>query len=313
MPIEFLCPQCQALLQTPDDSAGMQATCPQCNLTMLVPAPAPAVAPAPQPDAGPAPLPHSAETPAAPAPAASTSSKTPAAPPPSSASIPQFQPPEPFEPLQPVRPTPRRFTVYSALAYGWEVMKGNFNAFFLAAIVFASLGGCLPLLPLLLAGMGALAVRAARGSQPEVGVVFSGMNDLPRVVTMMTLWVGLTATLHLPLAALWFMMLTTKFPVAQLLGGLMFFVGGMLYGVRLGWVPFAVIDRPHLSFSQLVEHSLAISRGKTLDLVFLAALTYFTLLATVWGFFVGFVFFGIPIALGVGGATYVLLVRDSGK
>lgn len=39
MPIEFRCAQCQKLLQTPDETAGKQAKCPQCGAIQQIPSP----------------------------------------------------------------------------------------------------------------------------------------------------------------------------------------------------------------------------------------------------------------------------------
>lgn len=46
MPIDFRCPQCGKLLQTPDNTAGRQAKCPQCGTAVIIPSP-PAAAPDP--------------------------------------------------------------------------------------------------------------------------------------------------------------------------------------------------------------------------------------------------------------------------
>jgi phage FluMu protein Com len=39
MPIEFRCSQCNALLKTPDDTAGRTAVCPKCGADLAVPTP----------------------------------------------------------------------------------------------------------------------------------------------------------------------------------------------------------------------------------------------------------------------------------
>lgn len=46
MPIEFRCAQCQKLLQTPDETAGKQAKCPQCGTIQQIPSPTTAPPPA---------------------------------------------------------------------------------------------------------------------------------------------------------------------------------------------------------------------------------------------------------------------------
>jgi hypothetical protein len=48
MAIEFRCPQCQRLLQTPDSTAGKQAKCPDCGAICVIPA-----ASVPPPESGP--------------------------------------------------------------------------------------------------------------------------------------------------------------------------------------------------------------------------------------------------------------------
>ena len=39
MPIEFRCSRCNALLRTPDDTAGRTAVCPKCGAELAVPSP----------------------------------------------------------------------------------------------------------------------------------------------------------------------------------------------------------------------------------------------------------------------------------
>ena len=307
MPIEFLCPNCEMLLQTPDKSEGMQATCPRCSTMMLVPA-ASAEATAPPISSGNPPL-----------------SQHIAVPPPVSVADPsgfedrhsflrkvprQLYNEEDEEDDELLHGPPLRFSVHGALAFGWEVMKENFHSFFIAAIILA-LGSCLLVpIPILLAGMGALSVRAARGLQPEVGVALAGFNQMQRVFTLMSMWMALMLVLHLPLFFIWGLLFATGVPLLKLIGALIFAGGGIMFGVRLGWVPFAVVDHPEWSFSQVVEHSTRISRNRTWDLVQLAALSYFAIWATLWGLCVGILFFGVPIALGMGGSAYVLLVKD---
>jgi len=49
MPIEFKCSQCGRLLRTPDDSAGKQAKCPQCEAIQSIPHATVSAAPSPPP------------------------------------------------------------------------------------------------------------------------------------------------------------------------------------------------------------------------------------------------------------------------
>ncbi len=53
MPIDFRCTQCNRLLRTPDESAGRQATCPQCGARLTIPTSGgtPPAEPAPAPAA----------------------------------------------------------------------------------------------------------------------------------------------------------------------------------------------------------------------------------------------------------------------
>lgn len=389
MPIEFLCPGCRQLLQTPDDTAGMQATCPHCGQTMLVPGgePPPSALPMHPPASG---VSGPGETPGSgshheanqliPPPGAepesgSGSDSAAVVPPPGSGlgsgagsgfvpggssvvsgsgsslerevpesnlatdqapslgtppaveqpaniALPETETePAPFAPPPPFQydedhlgsPAPDRFAIYPALAYGWEIMKANFNAFFVGAVLFGMASVFVLPLPFMIAGLGALAVRAARGMHPEIGVSLEGFNDMGSTLTKMGLWLGLTLVVHAPLVGFWLFLNWSGIPGLRVLGMLVMLAGGILYGVRLGWVPFAVLERPHLNFSQLINHSLEISKDRTWELIQLAGLSYCAILATIWGFCVGIVFFGIPIALGIGGSTYVLLTREAGK
>jgi phage FluMu protein Com len=59
MPIEFRCSQCGRLLQTPDETAGGEAQCPQCGAVQEIPAASRDVPPGNTPP-GPPPLPDAA-------------------------------------------------------------------------------------------------------------------------------------------------------------------------------------------------------------------------------------------------------------
>ena len=375
MPIEFLCPQCNQLLQTPDDSAGLHAICPQCSLTMLIPDP--------RASGGPPPIPPPVPS----APVADSDQAAPAQPPeqyptfveyqpsPPPSSIPVYESPAPApgsasglsnasagnsglsaggSSLGPSSsgisaaarrsgpiPTPAAsapalqrasdssgssastsapaaaapFRVHAAMAAGWEVMKANFNTFFIAALVFgislATVLGFLVAGPILAAGMGAIAVQAARGGKPNVSVLLSGMQDFRPIFGRMLLWCLLMAACQLPFLLLTWALSLTGLSIATTLGGLVMLGACIVVSSRLGWVPFAILEQPQLNFSQLLTHSLDISRGKTAELIKLAAMTYCAMVATIWLLCVGVVLVGIPIAMGIGGATYVLLVRDA--
>lgn len=391
MPIEFLCPQCNQLLQTPDDSAGLHAICPQCNLTMVIPDPRPGggapVAPPPVPSAAlpNPPVPSASASAAAPGGVASPGQEQPPFPnfveytpsPPSSLPVYESPPPATSAPSgltnepagnsslaaggssissaarrsgpipmppgsssalrraseaagsrgpQPASPSPTTtgsavipFRVNAAMAAGWDVMKANFNAFFIAALVFGiamvvslpTVVGFLVVAPMLAAGMGALAVQAARGAKPNVSVMLDGFQDFGSVFGRMFLWSLLMTACQLPFLLLTWMLSWTGLPIATTLGSLLLLGGCIVASSRLGWVPFAILEQPQLSFGQLLTHSLDISRGKTVELVKLSAMTYCAMAATIWALCVGVVLVGIPIAMGIGGATYVRLVRDA--
>lgn len=453
MPIEFLCPQCNTVLETPDGSAGMQARCPTCEVLLLVPvsrtsggeaaltpqdgtsrttiaapppqptpegagrppAPPPAAAPrgpAPtpgepptsgSPDATPPPLqsslaarstfaaaadqdasraptgetapaaataspvnspaeyalapppPSTLTPPAAPAPPAAPTPppalavaapaahrtpppQSPAGAGPSSPASPEGTPvagaafaladPPVFSPLQLLRPTPPQFSVGWALAYGWHVLRTNFKAFFwgnalslvivvVAGFLFATQGvasplgvGAViiltPLAAIMASGWAALAIHGARGLRPTLMVGLLGFPHLLQVLSVMAQWSLVTLVWHLPFVVIWVALAWTGKPFWELVGGLIVLAGGILCGVRIGWVPFALWEYPEAGFVELAQYSLAISRGHTWSLIQVAILTYFAMAGTS----LAAPFVALPLAMGIGGATYTLLARD---
>lgn len=308
MPIEFTCPRCQATLRTREETVGHQTRCPECRARLVIPSSGAALL-----ADGAGGMQMSAEIPW------------------------DDSPPGPEESAQPFRHgweeldplAPEGFSVHGALWFGWRLFRARFFPFFVGNLLSWALiaawaatswsahgriggdalslaaGGALFLF--MSAGWAALAVHAAHGELQGPAAFLSGLKRPIRVLKVLGAWSLITLLWHAPFLCVWWSLWQYGSAFWQLMGGLAVLAAGILSGVRIGWVPFALWEYPEADFRTLLRHSLEISRGRTAELLQLAFLTYFALA----GLAVAIPVFALPLAMGIGGAAYVLLARET--
>ncbi len=177
MPIQFRCPQCNKLLQTPEDAAGKQAKCPECGALATVPGPAQeAFAGAGPPEAG------EGASPFGPPPA------TPGVPNPYASPTAVSMAPPMVVPLGEIRPT--LIDLGDVFSRAWEIFKPQWGlclgVILLVWVISFAAGMVLGLIPIvgplaanlfgmwLGIGQALFFLKTARGQPAQVGDIFTG-------------------------------------------------------------------------------------------------------------------------------------------
>lgn len=236
--------------------------------------------------------------------------------------------PVPMNPKQLFQPAPSRFSLQFALSYGWKLFTKHWKLFVLAsALVIGILlfhatiiwtntllspGGIastlfvVAFLPVILASLAAMISRAARGLNPRLPILILGFFFYWRIFRLMTLWLCFLVLCHLPVVVLGVFCVSFNFIPLKLLGIAILLIGSVLIWIRIGWVPFIVMERPDDNLFGMIRFSWQISSGKTFELLQTILLMVCAMCGTL-------LLLGIPIAMGIGGGTYVLLTRDHAK
>jgi len=277
MAIQFRCPQCDKLLQTPDGSAGRQVRCPKCGAVVTVPGET-------QPAAGP---PESEQ----PSPFAAPGGPSAAEPNPyASPTAPTMAAPTPGVPGE-IRPA--RIDLGDVFGRAWEIFKQQWGlclgAYVLVWAISFVAGLILGLIPIvgpivnvifslwLTAGMLLFFLKIARGQPAQLGELFAGGPYLLSLI-------GVTFLLYLATAVI--VGVCVGLPVvvglaiseeaAAMLGfaGGAIAFGGLVYlGLVFCMTYFVIVDR-NPGAIQALGLSAQITRGNRFTLLAIGLLAF---------------------------------------
>jgi hypothetical protein len=290
MPIEFNCTQCGSLLRTPDETAGMQAKCPQCGTVMPIPLVSKSEASADTPVESPVPGNPFGNPPVLVPPTQSAGAENPYQSPPEPTYTTSYAPP-PVAPL-----VPQRFEIGEVLSRSFEIFKAQLGMSVLAIVVVMGMNYAFSLLQnIVIMLMGLVAppawavvtvqvvfsivgwlfqqwigigqtlffLRTARGNPATLSDLFRGAPYLLRILAasllLMLLISGLVALALLPAGIVW---LATRDQeaaiIAAVVGGIIVIIPVAILGLMFSQFQYLIVDR-----QMGVLDSLAVSRQIT--------------------------------------------------